>query len=136
MPSATANGALHLLLIDDTEVDHLAARLVLEDAGLAVRETCRVETAEELELALAAQRWDVCLLDWVLPELTTPEALRILRASPQPQLPVIVWSGRDDAKVSFIAMEVLGAVAFLAKSKLARLPELVRQALGRGGGAP
>lgn len=119
---------LRLLVIDDTEDDFLLACRALEVGGL-VADGRRVDQLERLEVALEERRWDLCLLDWVLPELTTPEALRVLRASRQPNLPFIVWSGRDDAKVEFIATEVLGAVGFLSKAQMARLPEMARKAL-------
>jgi CheY-like chemotaxis protein len=122
---------LRILVIDDTPDDLILLGFALEDAGLRVQALHRVETAAELQAALEEQAWDLCLLDWVMPALTTPEAMRLLRQSKQPRLPCIVWSGRDDPKVKFVAEEVLGAAAFIPKSRIAELPALVRTHVSR-----
>jgi CheY-like chemotaxis protein len=118
---------LRILVIDDSEADLHLLRFALEDAALKVDCAHRVETAPELAAALEEREWDLCLLDWVMPCLTTPEALRVIRQSRQPQLPCIVWSGRTDEKVRFVAQEALGAVGYLAKSQMARIiPALIQ----------
>lgn len=118
---------LRLLVIDDSEDDFLIAWQTLRRSGIRAQGS-RVDSADALRAALEEQRWDLCLLDWVMPTLTAPEAVRILSEFQQ-QLPCIVWSGRDDEKVAFVAREVLGAVGFLGKGRMEQLPDLVRQAL-------
>lgn len=122
---------LRMLVIDDTETDLMLLRMALEDAGLQLRMAARVETRAELQAALEEHEWDLCLLDWVMPTLTTPEAMRLIRQSRQPQLPCIVWSGRDDEKVRFVAQEALGAVGFVPKSHMERIAALVREHVPR-----
>lgn len=121
--------SLRLLVIDDLHDDFELALGALRLAGIEVTGR-RVEKMSELEHALEEREWDLCLLDWVLPALTAPEVIRVLKASRQPELQFIVWSGRNDAKVAFIAKEVLGAIEFLAKAEMMdRLPQLVRGAV-------
>jgi DNA-binding NtrC family response regulator len=128
--------ALRLLVIDDSEDDLLLVVHALRAAGLAV-EARRVDQPDDLAAALGEREWDLCLLDWVMPELTAPEVMRAMRESRQPQLPCIVWSGRNDPKVAFVAKEVLGAIGFVPKGAMAQeLPELVRGAIGDRGGTP
>lgn len=118
---------LRLLVIDDSEEDYQTAVHVLRDLYEVAR--LRVDNAEHLTSALQAHDWDLCLLDWVLPEITTPEVMRIIAASRQAKVPCIVWSGKDDPKVRFIAEEVLGARRFVAKADYDKLPLLVREVL-------
>lgn len=123
---------LRLLVIDDSQDDFELATVALRRYGFDLR-TRRVENPAQLTEALAEQEWDLCLLDWVIPELTTPEVMRILERSRQPSLPCIVWSGNDDPKVSYIAREVLGAREFLPKAEHERLPEIVARIVAGGG---
>jgi CheY-like chemotaxis protein len=121
---------VRLLVIDDSEDDLLLACAAFERAGVAVA-VQRVEEQEELRAALEESEWDLCLLDWVLPKLTTPEAIRLLRSSRQPDLPVLVWSGRHDAKVAWVSREVLGAAGFLVKGEMDPLLPQMAQAAAR-----
>lgn len=118
---------IRLLVVDDLADDFELARIVLKMHGLEV-EARRVDTPDTLESALAEQDWDVLLFDWVMPHLTTPEGMRIVRASRQPDVPAIVWTGQPDDKVAAIALEVLKARAFLPKAQYRRLPEIVVRA--------
>lgn len=118
--------AIRLLVIDDSEDDLELVVHALRTAGLPIKAR-RVDTLDTLAAALGEQEWDLCLLDWVMPELTAPEVMRLLRESRQPQMPCIVWSGKNDPKVAFVAREVLGAIGFVPKSEMAlNLPALVR----------
>lgn len=114
---------LRVLVIDDSQDDFILACDLLQRQGLKAKLRLVANKAELTEAL--GEKWDLCLIDWVVPEMTTPEAIRILRDSRQPDLPLIVWSGRDDDKVAYIATDVLGAKAFLPKSRYEELPGLI-----------
>lgn len=114
--------ALHALLIEDSESDAALVERALSRTGreLACK---RVESADELRAALAAQRWDVVISDYQLPGFSAPQALAIVQDTGL-DLPFIVVSGtigEDNA----VAMMRAGAQDYLMKSNLARLPPAV-----------
>ena len=122
----TENRSLRILLIEDSEDD---ARLILRELrriGYDVASQ-RIESAEELRTALAAQEWDLVLCDYSLPHLDPPQALKIVKSAGL-DLPFIIVSGTigEDSAVSALKA---GAHDFIIKGKYARLGPAIEREL-------
>jgi diguanylate cyclase (GGDEF)-like protein/PAS domain S-box-containing protein len=78
-----------------------------------------VETEPALREALAARRWDVALLDYVLPHFSALHALPVIHEL-DPDLPAIVVSGTIGEDVAVGAMRA-GAADYILKDDLRRL---------------
>jgi PAS domain S-box-containing protein len=116
---------LHVLVIEDSAND---AELLLDEVREAGYEPMseRVQTAEELTVALARHTWDVVLCDYVMPQFSAPDALRIVRAK-HPEIPFIVVSGIMGEE-SAVNMMKAGASDYLVKTNLSRLmPAIERE---------
>ncbi len=113
---------LRALLIEDSEDDALLVARMLERTGREVRFE-RVETPEALETALSGGPWDLVVSDHSLPRLRTAEALRRVTER-LPGVPFFVVAGaiRKDELDELLAA---GARAFVPKTRLDRLPEVV-----------
>lgn len=118
---------LRVLLVEDSEDDAALIVRQLRHGGYTP-ESRRVETADALKAALGAQVWDVILCDYTLPQLTAPEAFRILRESTAQDIPFIIVSGTigEERAVECIRF---GAHDFILKDRPARLPHAVRREL-------
>ena len=100
----------HLLLVEDDDAIADALRLHLEQAGY------RLHREADGGLAMAAidrQRWDLVLLDLMLPGADGWEVCRHLRAR-HPDVPVIMLSARSAEAHRVLGLE-LGADDYLAK---------------------
>jgi DNA-binding NarL/FixJ family response regulator len=87
---------LQVLVVDDSQALRTGVRSALEQAGLRV-----VGEAADGVQALtqaAAHRPDVVLMDLRMPQMDGIQATRILRRR-QPDTPVVLWSGDDDARI-------------------------------------
>jgi len=106
---------LKVLIIEDSEDDALLVMRELRRGGFTVVWE-RVETAEELQKALATQTWDVIISDYHLPKFDASRALQIVKQD-FPDLPFIVVSG------------LIGETSAveLMKGSLTRLAEAVRR---------
>lgn len=103
-----------ILVVDDSRLS--ARKLALAMRGLGHR----VEIAESGKAAfdcLAQMRFDVVLLDIIMPEMNGYEVLQRLKANEQLQhIPVIVISSLDDDIESIVKAIELGAEDFLPKT--------------------
>ena len=100
----------HLLLVEDDDAIADALRLHLEEAGY------RLHREADGRLAMAAidrQRWDLVLLDLMLPGADGWDVCRHLRAR-HPDVPVIMLSARSAEVHRVLGLE-LGADDYLAK---------------------
>ena len=100
----------HLLLVEDDDAIADALRLHLEQAGY------RLHRESNGQLALAAidrQRWDLVLLDLMLPGADGWDVCRHLRAR-HADVPVIMLSARSAEAHRILGLE-LGADDYLAK---------------------
>ena len=109
---------LRILFIEDSENDILLLLRELQKGGYDV-EWKRVQTAADMQAALASQPWDLILCDYSMPFLNALEALEILNKSGF-DLPCIIVSGSIDEEAAVFALKA-GAHDFLSKSNLARL---------------
>ena len=103
--------ALQVLLVDDSQAMRGGVRSALEQAGLTVV----AEAADGIQALTqaAAHHPDVVLMDLRMPEMDGIQATRILRRR-QPDTPVVLWSGDDDAQLDR-ALRESGAQAGLHK---------------------
>ena len=127
-PSATSDGKcpLRVLVVEDSEFD--ARMLVgLLRAGGFEPEFGRVETADEMRVALDQAPWEIILADFNLPDFSAPEALEMLQES-QLDIPFIIVSGGIGEDTAVAAMKS-GAHDYLMKGNLARLIPAVEREL-------
>jgi signal transduction histidine kinase len=119
---------LAILLVDDDEVDRLAVKRMLRQAGL----DAEVEEHSSWEGALSAakaRRFDCLLLDYRLPGADGISLLRDLRFHGV-GLPVVALTGQGDEEVAVELMKA-GAADYLNKNTLTseRLERSLRYAL-------
>jgi len=121
------NEALHVLIIDDAERDALLLVRALRKEGLEL-DSERVDTAEAMEMAMAAGTWDVAISDCHMPGFTVEGALAIWQREGKGQ-PFIVVSGAigEEEAVSLLKA---GAHDFVKKDNLARLVPAIERELG------
>lgn len=120
------NSHLRVLVVEDLEDDMLLMLRELRRGGYTL-DYVRVETADEMQAALARQPWDIVIADYTLPEFSAPAALKLLQRHQQ-TLPFIIVSGTIDEETAVAAMKA-GAHDFITKSNLARLLPAVEREL-------
>ena len=102
-----------LLIVEDDETDRLIVRLFLEQAGY------RVEGAENAESGLdlcRRTRFDLCIIDGLLPYMDGFQMVRSLRAVPEyADVPLIILSGLEEPEWPARALAA-GATDFILKS--------------------
>lgn len=119
---------VRILLVDDDEVDRMAARRVLRDTGLDadVREVRSVEEARD---ALRSEPFDCALVDYWLPD---GEGVDVLRVAVEEQVvvPVIMLTGQGDEDLAVDLMKE-GARDYIPKNALTpgRLAQSIRYIL-------
>jgi PAS domain S-box-containing protein len=106
-----------------------------DDAQLVIRELRRggyevdherVDTAHDMETALASQSWDLIICDYSMPTFNAPQALQILKGM-EIDIPFIIVSGTIGEETAVAALKA-GAHDFLIKGNLARLlPAMQRE---------
>jgi two-component system sensor histidine kinase UhpB len=118
---------LNVLIAEDSEQD---ARLIIRELKLGGYEVehLRIETADGLKAALANGAWDVMLCDYMFPQFSGDEALRMVKDSGL-DLPFIFVSGKIGEETAVRAMKV-GAHDYVMKNNLARLAAAVERELG------
>jgi PAS domain S-box-containing protein len=116
---------LRILLIEDNENDAelVMSRLEQENIGILRR----VETAEQMTLALKAQCWDLILADYALAHFDALAALQILKSSLL-DIPFIVVA-RTVGEARAIEMMKAGANDFVLKTDLSRLVPCIHREL-------
>ncbi len=120
------NIPLRVLIVEDSEFD---ARLLVNMLRKGGYEPAyqRVETAEQMRAALAAQPWDILLSDYNLPTFSAPAALKLLQDSGH-DIPFIIVSGGIGEDIAVASMKA-GASDYLMKGNLARLSVAVEREL-------
>lgn len=124
-PHEATMNRLNLLQIEDNVNDALLIQRNLLKFGYQVAAR-RIETAQELEVALNEQSWDVVLSDYAMPDFDGIKALAMIRESSD--LPFILVSGAVGEETAVEIMKA-GACDFVFKDKLDRLGPAVRRAL-------
>jgi len=118
--------SLRLLIIEDVEDDALLLTLELSNGGIDC-EYLRVETVEELTVALKNGTWDAVFADYSLPSFTALDALRIVQDSGL-DLPFIIVSGVIGEEQAVEALKA-GAHDFILKGRYVRLVSALKRAL-------
>lgn len=132
MASAAPNPEEYTLIhVEDSEVDYEIIQAQLAGDGFVARAQ-RVETATELQAALATGPVDAVLADHFLPEFDSLAALAIVRAA-DPDLPFVIVSGAIGEEIAVEAMRA-GATDYLLKDRLSRLVPALRQAIDAAAG--
>jgi signal transduction histidine kinase/DNA-binding response OmpR family regulator len=123
---------LRILIVDDDDLDRLAVRRCLHQAGLAATVDEASSSAETLQRTQSG-RYDCILLDYYLPELDGLALLADIRAM-APHTPIVVFTGRGDEDIA-VEMMKAGAADYLPKASLTpeRLAAGIRHALGVAG---
>lgn len=104
--------SLSIVLAEDEPDIQLVARLALKRAGFTVRV---VNNGIEAIAAAKADRPDVILLDWMMPELDGPATCRRLKADPATAaIPVIFLTARSQ-EVEIQRGLALGAAGYITK---------------------
>lgn len=115
-----------ILIIEDSRVQALALKNVLEDAGLTV--LCAADGHQGLALA-DAQQPDAIILDLEMPGMSGFEVCRELKANPTTaSIPVLILTSHDEPEA---LMEILesGALDFIVKDDYAY--SVVLESLGQ-----
>ncbi len=119
-----AEPTLHLLLVDDDEIDRMAVRRALTASGMtpAVREVTTVAEAVE---ALASEPFDCAIIDYNLPDGDGSGVLDAAREADDP-VPCIVLTGQGDEGLAVDLMKE-GARDYIPKGALS--PDRLGQSL-------
>ena len=94
---------MRVLVVEDSEFDARMLVGLLRAGGFAP-EFERVETADEMRVALAQAPWEIILADFNLPDFSAPEALEMLQES-QLDIPFIIVSGGIGEDTAVAAMK-------------------------------
>lgn len=117
---------LRVLIVEDSE----------DDASLLVRALThggydpiykRVETREAMLAALDEQTWDVIISDYVMPQFSGPNALKLVQEKGLDQ-PFIMMSGKIGEDIAVESMKA-GAHDYIMKDRLARVAPAVEREL-------
>jgi PAS domain S-box-containing protein len=117
---------ISILVVEDSPLDAELTSNLLERAGIEFR-LKRVETREDLKEEVSANRYDVILSDYALPDFAGVEALRIVRER-WPDLPFIFVSGILGEEIA-VDMLKHGATDYVLKDRLQRLVPAIQRAL-------
>jgi signal transduction histidine kinase/ActR/RegA family two-component response regulator len=118
--------AVRILFVEDTPDDVELELAALRAEGFEpVHRT--VETADDLRQALVDEPWDVIICDYVMPELSGLDALRIVQKL-DPDVPFILVSGTIGEEVAVEAMRA-GAHDYVLEDNLTRLAPAVEREL-------
>ena len=118
--------SIRVLFVEDSQDDVELQLRRLRDASLDPQWD-RVQTEEALREALRDESWHVALVDYNIPGFSGLEALRLI-AELAPDLPAITVSGSIDEDTAVATMSA-GAVDYVLKDNLTRLPPAVRRAI-------
>jgi PAS domain S-box-containing protein len=117
---------LHVLIVEDSAND---LKLLLEELRQRGYEAVyeRVQNSAGLTAALNRHAWDVVLSDYVLPQFSGPEALKLLREKGL-DVPFIVISGTYGEEAAVDMMKA-GANDYIVKTNLSRLVPAIEREL-------
>lgn len=117
---------LRVMVVEDSLVDAELLAHALERGGFGLT-WVRVDTAEDMRLALEKQPWDLILCDHAMPRFSAPAALELLKRH-HLDVPFIIVSGYIEEETAVGAMKA-GAHDYIMKDRLARLVPAVEREL-------
>lgn len=117
---------LKILLIEDSEDD---AFLLLRELKLRGYDPLhrRVQTSEDMQVAVKDEQWDIIISDFVMPSFSGLSALSLLKQSDL-DIPFIVVSGKMGEETAVKAMKA-GAHDYILKDNLSRLAPAIEREL-------
>jgi DNA-binding response OmpR family regulator len=120
---------MKLLLVEDDPDIQLVARTALKRAGFTV---VTVDNGTAALHAVHADRPEVILLDWMMPDLEGPEVCRRIKDDPSTNtIPVIFLTARSQQREIARGL-ALGAAGYIVKPfDAVALGRQVREILGR-----
>ena len=124
--SSSVTRPLRVLFVDDCDDDVRLSLRVLEKAGYEIHKQV-VETPEQFARALSSGDYDLILCDYRLPGWDGGDVLAMVRDSGR-ELPVVLVTGTLGEETA-VEMIKLGAVDFVLKHRLSRLPVAIERAL-------
>lgn len=117
-------GELYVLVVEDSENDTSLLLEELRQKGYApVHE--RVEHAAAMTSALERREWSVVVSDYVMPDFSGPNALKLLRGK-NLDIPFIVVSGTYGEEAAVDMMKA-GANDYITKANLSRLAPAIER---------
>ncbi len=117
---------LRVLLVEDSPDDALLLERQLRRGGYAPTIE-RVDSASQLNAALAHPDWDVVITDHNMPGFSAEAALELVRESGL-DAPVIIVSGSIGEEIAVAAMKA-GAADYIMKNNLSRLVPAIEREL-------
>jgi CheY-like chemotaxis protein len=121
---------LNILIVDDEPVNLEVAGLILRAVGHTVSTAANGREAVDVCLA-GTERFDVIIMDLIMPVMSGEEAIRRLRAEPSTRdVPILALSAKDTRQSG----PDVGWNRFLSKPYQA--PELIRAVVATATGAP
>jgi len=124
--SSSVTCPLRVLFVDDCDDDVRLSLRVLEKAGYEIHQHL-VETPEQFARALSSGDYDLILCDYRLPGWNGGDVLAMVHDSGR-ELPVVLVTGTLGEETA-VEMIKLGAVDFVLKHRLSRLPVAIQRAL-------
>jgi len=117
---------LHILIVEDSENDALLLLRELKRSGYEpVYE--RVYTPKGLNDALEKQAWDIIISDFVMPQFSGLEALKLTKTK-NLDTPFIITSGKISDDTAVLSMKA-GAADYIMKDNLTRLGPAIEREL-------
>lgn len=117
---------LKVLIIEDSEDDALLLLMQLRECGFNSKPEI-AKTADQVKAALDKQSWDIVISDYMLPESTRLENLKILQYK-DIDTPCIIVSGKITDETAVTAMRA-GARDYIMKDNLKRLGPAIEREL-------
>ena len=115
---------LRLLIVDDSEEDAMLLERELTKNGYEL-DCLRVDTLEAMQSALATNNWDVVISDFVMPDFSGMDALRILKERGI-DIPFIIES-RGIGEERIVEIIKAGADNYILKENLTQLAPTVER---------
>jgi len=117
---------LRVLIVEDSENDALLLLRELRRIGYDPAYE-RVYTAKDLNSALEKQTWDVIISDFVMPQFSGLEALKLVKGKGL-DIPFIITSGKISEDTAVMSMKA-GAADYIMKDNLKRLGPAIEREL-------
>ncbi len=117
---------LHVLIVEDSENDTLLLLRELRRSGYEPAHE-RVYTADGLSAAFEKQPWDIIISDFVMPQFSGLEALKLTKRKGL-DIPFIITSGKISDDTAVMSMKA-GAADYIMKDNLTRLGPAIEREL-------
>jgi signal transduction histidine kinase len=117
---------LNVLIVEDSENDALLLLRELRRRGYEPAHQ-RVCTADGLNSALEQQPWDIVISDFVMPQFSGLEALKLIKIKGL-DIPFIITSGKISDDTAVMSMKA-GAADYIMKDNLTRLGPAIEREL-------